>query len=408
MPGGLVRVNSAGNGRGAPYDPYSLTFADSLSRVAGNHFMKVGGDVRLIRMSTDQLGGITYTLRQPRPAFLANTPTHDSVLRRPERAEPVPQRRDGPEAHRAGVLRRLRAGRVARAAEPHAELRPPLRLLRAAAARPTTGSSSSTSTPGTIDPDTTPLYKSKKNNFQPRVSATYSPTSKTVFRGGFGIFVGPGQTEDQIQPVEAERISTTLTSGALPRLSGRPGAGSRRTSSTTRTTGRTSRAPTPNEYTLPEKVYQYTASVQQELAGSMAATVAYVGSQGRNLFLRSIANRTIGVQSNGAAAATQIREFDIVTRNADGTHRDASSARTPKSTTRPAAATTATTRCSSSLTRRSAARPDDERAVHARLQQGQHRRVERSDDRRQQRAGASPTSTTTTATTTSTSATRST
>ena len=57
----------------------------------------------------------------------------------------------------------------------------------------------------------------------------------------------------------------------------------------------------------------------------MAATVAYVGSQGRNLFLRSIANRTIGVQSNGAAAATQIREFDIVTRNADGTHRDASS-----------------------------------------------------------------------------------
>jgi len=51
----------------------------------------------------------------------------------------------------------------------------------------------------------------------------------------------------------------------------------------------------------------------------MAASVAYVGSQGRNLFLRSIANRTIGVQSNGAAAATQIREFDIVTRNADGT-----------------------------------------------------------------------------------------
>ena len=46
----------------------------------------------------------------------------------------------------------------------------------------------------------------------------------------------------------------------------------------------------------------------------MAASVAYVGSQGRNLFLRSIANRTIGVQSNGAAAATQIREFDIVTR----------------------------------------------------------------------------------------------
>ena len=54
------------------------------------------------------------------------------------------------------------------------------------------------------------------------------------------------------------------------------------------------------------------------MRGGIAATAAYVGSQGRNLFLRSIANRTIGVQSNGAAAATLIREFDIVTRDADG------------------------------------------------------------------------------------------
>jgi hypothetical protein len=38
-----------------------------------------------------------------------------------------------------------------------------------------------------------------------------------------------------------------------------------------------------------------------------------VGSQGRNLFLRSITNQTIGVQTNGAAAGTQVREFDIVT-----------------------------------------------------------------------------------------------
>src|SRR4030095_5602970 len=57
VPGGLVRVNSAGNGRGAPYDPYSVTIADSLSKLAGSHFMKVGGDVRLIRMENDQLGG---------------------------------------------------------------------------------------------------------------------------------------------------------------------------------------------------------------------------------------------------------------------------------------------------------------------------------------------------------------
>ena len=57
-----------------------------------------------------------------------------------------------------------------------------------------------------------------------------------------------------------------------------------------------------------------TASVQQELGGNMALTVAYVGSQGRNLFLRSIANRTIGVQSNGAGrrhAGPRVRHRDL-------------------------------------------------------------------------------------------------
>ena len=58
-----MRANSATNGRAQPYDPYSLTFVDSLSSVRGNHFMKVGGEVRAIRMSTDRIGGTTYTFR---------------------------------------------------------------------------------------------------------------------------------------------------------------------------------------------------------------------------------------------------------------------------------------------------------------------------------------------------------
>ena len=67
-----------------------------------------------------------------------------------------------------------------------------------------------------LDPDTTPFYMSKKNNFQPRVGASFSPTRKTAIRGGVGIFVGPGQTEDQIQPIEAERYHhDRVSSGAL-------------------------------------------------------------------------------------------------------------------------------------------------------------------------------------------------
>src|SRR5262249_53723413 len=86
-PGQLVRINSAGNGRSGPYDPYSLTFADSLSRVAGSHFLKVGGDVRFIRMSTDQQGGITYTYSGV-TQLMANTPT--SVQYFGDLSEPSP------------------------------------------------------------------------------------------------------------------------------------------------------------------------------------------------------------------------------------------------------------------------------------------------------------------------------
>ena len=69
---------------------------------------------------------------------------------------------------------------------------------------------------GVIDPNTTPLFKSTRTNFQPRIGMTYAVSAKTVVRGGFGLFVGPGQTEDQIPPVaDSDRISTTLSSGAL-------------------------------------------------------------------------------------------------------------------------------------------------------------------------------------------------
>src|SRR5205807_1090860 len=63
---------------------------------------------------------------------------------------------------------------------------------------------------GQIMPNTTPWYKSNKTNFGPRLAFTFSPTSmnnKTVLRVGAGYFYGPGQTEDQIQPIDSDRAS---------------------------------------------------------------------------------------------------------------------------------------------------------------------------------------------------------
>src|SRR6185436_7328050 len=55
--GGLVRLNSQANGRGAPYTPWTLSFIDNLTRIAGRHTMKFGGELRTVRFYTDRNGG---------------------------------------------------------------------------------------------------------------------------------------------------------------------------------------------------------------------------------------------------------------------------------------------------------------------------------------------------------------
>jgi hypothetical protein len=47
---------------------------DALSSLRGNHYLKVGGEARVIRMATDRLGGTTYSFTNVN-AFLANPPS---------------------------------------------------------------------------------------------------------------------------------------------------------------------------------------------------------------------------------------------------------------------------------------------------------------------------------------------
>ena len=73
-------------------------------------------------------------------------------------------------------------------------------------------------------------------------------------------------------------------------------------------------------YRVPERIFSYTGSLQQELPYKMVLTLAYVGSQGRNLFLRSVANQIVSVRTNvnPTGNAIVIREFSIVTENGVG------------------------------------------------------------------------------------------
>jgi Carboxypeptidase regulatory-like domain/TonB dependent receptor len=316
VPGGLVRSNSAQNGRAQPYDPYTLSFIDSLGSLRGNHYIKVGGEMRLIRMSTDRLGGTTYSFQNVN-AFLANTPSTIQFLG-DESAPSVFNNGAAGERH-------IQQEYYIAYAQDEFRVNPKLTLnygVRYDYYTPIREANNlqvkfNVDT-GAIDPNTTPVFKSTKTNFQPRFGTTFSATEKTIIRAGFGMFVGPGQTEDQVQTIaDSDRVSVTLSSGAALAYPLDPNVA---TSTFINNPNNRSYQPRAyrNEYTIPERVWQYTTSVQQDLGGHMAATAAYVGAQGRNLFLRSIANPIVNVVTNPnpANAALVIRQFSIVQRDA--------------------------------------------------------------------------------------------
>ena len=313
VPGGLVRANSATNGRGQPYDPYTVSVIDSLSFMRGSHFVKAGGEMRAIRMMTDRLGGITYSFANL-GAFLNNTASTVQYLG--DVSAPSPFNNGA-----TGARHVKQEYYIAYAQDEwHLTSQATLNLgLRYEYYTPLTETRDLqvkfNIATGVIDPNTTKPYQTRKNNVLPRLSFTYAP-GKTVFRTGFGMFVGPGQTEDQIQPVESDRVSSTLSNGAFPID---PAA---LVSNFVNNPNNRSYQPRAyaNEYSIPERIYQYTASVQRELPGNMSATAAYVGSQGRNLFLRSVANNIVQVLTNPnpANAAIVLREFSIPVRDAAG------------------------------------------------------------------------------------------
>jgi len=311
VPGGLVRANSATNGRGQPYTPYSLSLVDSVNWTNGNHNAKFGGELRFIRLYTDRLGGTTYTYSNL-TNFLTNTPQSIQFLGDVSAPSPFNNGATG--------QRFAKQEYYITYAEDEWKLRPNLTLnygLRYEYYTPLREDRNLQVLfdirNGVLRPPTESAFQSSKTNFGPRISMTWSPSQnadgffgggKTVLRGGFGIFYGPGQTEDQIQPIESDRISSTFTSN--PIFSGGPAlafpldpAAAVAFFNNPANVNRRSyqpRAYAP-DYKIPEKVYQYTVSVQQELFSGTVLTAAYVGSQGRNLFLRSIANKILPGQT---------------------------------------------------------------------------------------------------------------
>ncbi len=321
-PGGLIRANSAQNGRGQPYTPYSLSFVDSLNWTRGSHSFKFGGELRQIRLFTDRQGGITYTFSSI-TNFLTNSVQSAQYLG--DLSAPSPFFNGSTGQAQARQTYYIGYAQDEWKLKPNLTLNYGLRYeyyspLREADNRQilfdiTTGQ--------LRDSSQDPLQSSKAN-FGPRVGLSWSPNptgtgffsgGRTVLRGGFGIYYGPGQTEDQIQPIESNRISSTLSNVTFPQ---NPAVIAAAFLSNPNNRQYQPRAYAP-EYKIPEKVYQYSVSVQQALPYKMVLTAALVGSQGRNLFLRSVANRILPGQTVIANGTALPNSFGVVNRtNAGG------------------------------------------------------------------------------------------
>jgi hypothetical protein len=342
-PGGLIRLNSAQNGRLSPYDPYALSFIDSVSAVRGNHLIKFGGEYRMIRITTDRQGGISYAFDNVN-AFLANNPSSITYIGDESAPSVFNNGATGPRHLR----RWYGIGYVQDEwrANPKFTLNYGLRYDYYSLMREANNLEIKFNTQtGQIDPNTTPSCTPRKAMFQPRVGGTYALSNRTLLRGGFGLFVGPGITEGVIQAVaDSDYILTRLTSNISYPLDPAVAVANFINNPNNR-----QYAPRgmENGYTVPEQFWQYSASLQQNLGSNTVATLAYIGSQGRNLFLRSVANQITQVVTNPdpTKAAIVVREFSSSNTMPTATS-SAFRIHTRKSILGPAAGTQATTRCS--------------------------------------------------------------
>ncbi len=317
VPGGLVRANSATNGRGQPYQPYSLSFIDNVSYTTGNHNFKVGTEIRRLNLKTDRLGGTTYTFSSFNN-FLAGTLQQIQYLGDLSATSPftgASGQRTGRETFYIGY------------GQDEWKIRPNLTFsygLRYEYYSPLKEKNDAqiyfNIDNGTLRPANGNPYKSSKNNFGPRVALTYSPLANgdgffakntMVLRGGIGIYYGPGQIEDQIQPIESDRVSSTLTGSTTSAADGSqlftfPANTSAIAANFAANPNNRLYQPRAysNNYKIPERITQYSFSYQQQLPYNLVSTIGYVGSKGSNLFLRSVANQILPGNATVSNAAT--------------------------------------------------------------------------------------------------------
>ena len=349
-----MRANSATNGRGQPYDPWSLAFSDTVTRITGNHLMKVGADVRMIRMTTDQLGGTTYTFPNI-TAFLANQPSAIQYLGDISAPSVFNNGATGLRHTEQEYFVALRAGRVARDAT-NLTLNYGLRYDYYTPMKERDNL--------IVKFNTDHRHARSEHDAVPRVEEGQLPAARVDdLCAGQARCSAPASAcssapaRVKTRSSRSRAIASARRSAAAPLLAFPIDQDALVANFTSNPNNRSyaPRAYAP-EYNIPERVYQYTASVQQELGGNFTRVGRLrrrAGPQPVPAHHHQPHHQRRHQPEPGERGVRDSRVLDRAARCQPATS-PACRIRSPKSTSRPAAATSNYNAMMLSLNRRSA------------------------------------------------------
>jgi hypothetical protein len=266
----LIRATSASTTTGSFFDPRSLSINNATTWTRGRHTLKGGIEYRQIRSDFQFLGSteITYNsitdFIDNRPAAVAVSV--DSPVFRPEQFYLVGFVQDTwALADRLTLDLGMRYDYYSVVKEAQGRARPFFVEDNAFA------------------PEGAPFYDADKNNVSPRLSAAYEINDKTALRAGFGLFYGPGQFEDRIQPIENYIERRRVQAADVPANGLQYPVPASQLANLLSIRGYTHHYP--NEFNM-----QYGVSLSRELPAEINFTVGYTGSQGKDMFLRGVGN----------------------------------------------------------------------------------------------------------------------
>lgn len=350
-PGGLLPGADFAR-RGLRFEPYQYSFVDQLTWEGERHHLNFGGEVRLLRNTVNSLFGTAYSFGGLADFLAGRTSvdfvgdlgsfTGDNGARKTSQNYYTLYGQDAWDVRRNMRLTyglRYEYYSVLREARDRAVILDPLT--------------------GTLLPEGTPFYRSRKGNVLPRIAFAWAPrcdtlpgdlpasealppgtispgqqapedpcvinTNRTVISASFGMHSGPDALDNILRPVTSDRLRLrrtglsfpTDTSALVAAFNAEPADRKFQPLALAR------------DYTSPLKAYKFDVSLKRALLPRLVTNnnqdnddlhvtqelfvlLSYQGTRSRNLLLRNFANRIVGVETNAdpTQPACVRREFD--------------------------------------------------------------------------------------------------